>query len=153
MVRCDDQDPESDFSSTNGGGDLATAVAAGTHSGAGGQRVKLASEASARAAAAALSKKMDKSSVLRSTIDFLRLYYESKKSGQSSEAGGGEGSSRTPVGQEDEEERREEGDAGAYASERWKPSFLSGEEFAYLMLDVSRLSLALLHHHHSRRIA
>jgi hypothetical protein len=68
------------------------------------------------------NKKMDKSSILRSTIDFLRLYSESKKS--------------TEAMLEGEESDMDSGENDG--EEGWKPSFLSHEEFAHLMLEVSR---------------
>lgn len=96
----------------------------------GGQRSKC-SEASARAAAAALSKKMDKSTILRSTIDFLKLYYESKKASAEQQAAAAASSTKSCPDVEEEDVSE--------ISDCWKPSFLSFEEFAYLMLDVSSL--------------
>ena len=76
---------------------------------------------------------MDKSSVLRSTIDYLKRYYESKRR---EEAANNASSSSNASSSEAVRETQADGD------EAWKPSFLSFEEFAYLMLDVSSLAVA-----------
>lgn len=71
------------------------------------------------------SKKMDKSSVLRATITFLKVHQS----------------------EENQNHRRESGDDSSHSESissdhslinSWKPSFLSTEEFSYLSLEVRK---------------
>ena len=126
MVRCDDSNVLHPPSTATAGGsvsDDAASICSG-HSDSGHQsrRQQQQSLGGKGAAAAAAQRRMDKSSVLRSTIDYLKRYYESKRR---EEAANNASSSEAVM------ETQADGD------DSWKPSFLSFEEFAYLMLDVS----------------
>lgn len=99
-------------------------VTGSSSSSSGGHQRHAASDAYphlSRSSSSMSLRKMDKSSVLRSTIDFLKRYYDAKKISQAA------------VQSDADKEMEEE----VESNDSWKPPFLSYEEFGYLMLDVS----------------
>ena len=83
-------------------------------------------------------RRMDKSSVLQSAINFLKSHCEATKSGEKSPNGG----SGTPT----LTKKRTGGTSSAssngkkFETDSWKPASLSYEEFAQLMLEVRTFS-------------
>lgn len=86
------------------------------------------------------NRKMDKSSVLRFTIDFLRQHYEEAKHSEAhlSALGMEQGQATSQVdGSELTNISAGQADPGGFTkADDWKPSLLTHEEFAQLMLEV-----------------